>query len=114
MNLYVRFERGRDDIIGPTFGPYDFVQLTYDELRVEAGDEADIALAEFIDEDQEWRINEQAQASELKAGRADFLCHNAEHGSTSWYSDIIIFPGSSSDSPIRLLGVSRNKKGTKV
>ncbi len=99
MNLYVRFERGRDDIIGPTFGPYDFAQLTYDELRVDVGDDSDIVLARFSMDDQEWRINDQAQVRELKAGRADFLCHNSERGPTSWYSDVIIFPEISPDSP---------------
>jgi hypothetical protein len=34
IKTYIRFERGRDGVIGPTFGPFDFVQLTYDELRV--------------------------------------------------------------------------------
>ncbi len=99
MNLYVRFERGRDDIIGPTFGPYDFVQLTYEDLRVEVGDDSEIVLAQFIHSDQEWRINDLSQVSELKAGRADFLCHNSERGPTSWYSDVIIFPEIFPDSP---------------
>jgi hypothetical protein len=44
-NLYVRFERGRDGIIGPTYGPYDFIQVTYDILRATTpdGTEAEIA-----------------------------------------------------------------------
>ena len=31
---YIRFERIRDGITGPQFGPFAFVQLTYDELRI--------------------------------------------------------------------------------
>ena len=33
MPTWVRFERGRDGVIGPTYGPYPFVQLTYTILR---------------------------------------------------------------------------------
>lgn len=38
--VFVRFERGRDDVIGPTYGPYDFVQVTYTELRTSPDGEA--------------------------------------------------------------------------
>jgi hypothetical protein len=34
MSLFVRFERGRDNVVGPTMGPFPFVQLTYEELRI--------------------------------------------------------------------------------
>ena len=33
MSVFVRFERGRDDVWGPTFGPFEWVQQTYRELR---------------------------------------------------------------------------------
>jgi hypothetical protein len=32
--LYLTFSRGRDDKEGPILGPFDWVQLTYDEIRV--------------------------------------------------------------------------------
>lgn len=31
--VYIRFERGRDDVTGPVFGPFEWVQQTYRELR---------------------------------------------------------------------------------
>lgn len=35
LKYYVRPERGQEDIIGPTFGPFDeFIQLTYGDVRV--------------------------------------------------------------------------------
>ena len=37
--VYVRFERGRDDVVGPTLGPYEYVQVTYQLLRNDQGRE---------------------------------------------------------------------------
>lgn len=34
IKLWVQFERGRDDVVGPTLGPFDWVQVTYRGLRV--------------------------------------------------------------------------------
>ena len=31
--IFARFERGRDGIIGPTIGPYEFLQWTYSIIR---------------------------------------------------------------------------------
>ena len=87
MDLYVRFERGRDDIIGPTFGPYEFVQLTYDQLRVGAEGET---LAAFYGEDQEWVIDGRTSRMEQEAGRLDFSSWRGD-ALKIWYSDIIIF-----------------------
>ena len=52
LDIFVRFERGRDDIIGPTYGPYPYVQVTYSVLR--AGDD-DNELA-FRREDGDWQL----------------------------------------------------------
>lgn len=33
-NTYVRFEMGQEDRVGEDLGPFPFVQLTYEALRV--------------------------------------------------------------------------------
>lgn len=33
-NLTVQFIRPRDEAVGPTLGPYTWVQITYEHLRV--------------------------------------------------------------------------------
>lgn len=35
MGIYVRFEYGQEGRISQTYGPYEFVQQTYEDLRVE-------------------------------------------------------------------------------
>lgn len=45
MPVSLRFERGRDGVIGPTYGPYDYVQITYTIIRI-PGDR-DIAFREL-------------------------------------------------------------------
>lgn len=49
-NTYVRFECGRDGIVGPRFGPYDFVQITYNVIRASLNGE-ETELAEYDDGD---------------------------------------------------------------
>lgn len=95
---YVRFERGRDDIVGPTFGPYDFVQLTYRYLRAVTEGGQDILLGHYNASDNEWW----PEGTE-KNERVDFSsCHNVnwqcegedtegEKALEIWYSDIIIY-----------------------
>lgn len=34
MVTYIRFERGRHGIVGPIFGPFEWVQLTYGHIRI--------------------------------------------------------------------------------
>lgn len=34
MKTYIRFERSRDDLPWLTLGPFDYVQLTYDTIRI--------------------------------------------------------------------------------
>lgn len=34
MDVFIRFELPREDAIGPTLGPYPYVQLTYEMLTV--------------------------------------------------------------------------------
>ena len=31
--VYVSFERGRDNLLGPSYGPFEYVQFTYREIR---------------------------------------------------------------------------------
>ena len=52
--LYVHFERGRHDTDGPTFGPFEFVQMTYNMLRITDGE----TLAYHDAETDEWSIGD--------------------------------------------------------
>lgn len=52
--LFVRFDRGRDSVWGPTFGPFEYVQQTYTTLRVSP--DGDIFLAQLIVDAGEWFI----------------------------------------------------------
>lgn len=85
MATYVRFERGRDDVIGPTFGPFDYVQLTYAGLRIpDDGRDPEIA---FIEKDGDWHLTDHALTLRpVSPG-------NGVPGETV-YSDIVIFDGS--------------------
>ena len=77
MKTWVRFERGRDDIIGPTFGPYDYVQLTYGTLRISPNGD-DLAVKYNGD----WHVIPE---------------HQPEEGSGRHYSDVIIYGADSLD-----------------
>ena len=35
--FYVTFSRGRDEVVGPTIGPFESVNIFYDTLRVAPG-----------------------------------------------------------------------------
>lgn len=61
---YVRFECGCEERVGPTLGPFEFVQMTYGELRGPYGE----TLAR-LDAESRW--------------------HTA--GSSQWWSDVIIY-----------------------
>ena len=53
---FIRFERGRDDIIGPTYGPYDFVQITYALIRASRdGEETELA---YFGRDRDWHLKD--------------------------------------------------------
>jgi hypothetical protein len=45
--VFIRFECGKEDRIGPELGPYEFIQITYDCIRAFApgkpDDEIDVA-----------------------------------------------------------------------
>lgn len=77
---WVRFERGRDDVIGPTFGPYDWAQLTYSSLRVSdaasGGLIEDGELAAWLEDAGEWFLSDESGE------------HEGE-----FYSDVVIFCG---------------------
>jgi hypothetical protein len=80
-NTYFRLECGQEDRISREFGPYDFVQITYSNLRVELND--DTVIAAYYDVAGEWKLNEEF---------LDILGIDAVL-SKSWYSDIIIYDG---------------------
>jgi hypothetical protein len=51
--VLVRFERGRDDQTGPVLGPFEWVQLTYNALRVAPNGEQ---LASYDPVQHDWFI----------------------------------------------------------
>lgn len=63
--VYLRFECGQEDRTSPEYGPFPFVQLTYDEVRV--GPDGD-SFASFSTEG-EWRTLQDPD----------------------WYSDVMIY-----------------------
>lgn len=74
---WVRFERGRDDVTGPTFGPFAWVQQTYLGLHVDkapATGEENAELASFDVDAGEWFLTEAAGE------------HEGE-----FYSDFVVF-----------------------
>lgn len=52
-NVEVRFECARKERVGPTLGPFEWVQLTYELLRVSPDGEE---LAHYADEG--WRLGD--------------------------------------------------------
>jgi hypothetical protein len=48
---FIKFERGRDGVVGPTLGPYEYVQITYNSLRLPN----DVDLA-YLNADGDWEI----------------------------------------------------------
>lgn len=75
---WVRFERGRNDVMGPTFGPFAWVQHTYQDLTVDVGPngEANATLAYWDADAVEW-----------------FLDRAAGEHEGEFYSDVIVFCG---------------------
>jgi hypothetical protein len=80
-NTYFRLECGQEDRISREFGPFDFVQFTYSNLRVELNN--DTVIAAYHAADGEWRLNEEF---------LDILGIDKELAN-QWYSDIIIYDG---------------------
>ena len=77
-NTYVRFERGRDGVIGPTLGPFDFVQVTYgEELRDDQG----CVIAEYGTDDGnnfDWWLTDRAQQVGFDNNYSDFIIYAGE------------------------------------
>lgn len=82
-HTYIRFERGRDDMGWLTLGPFEWVQITYNLLRVsEDGD----FLAEYDEKDSgDWIISPSKKPMD-KTFTERFAKYEGEI-----YSDIIIF-----------------------
>ena len=72
MTQFVRFERGRDDVIGPTFGPFEFLQITYGELR----DDQDRTLA-YLHEDGDWHLGAGFAREGFSNYFSDFILYNS-------------------------------------
>lgn len=77
--VYVRFERGRDGIVGPTFGPFPFAQVTYSTLRV-GPDGDDLA---YLNDDGDWELRIGTSAPlQLWTGTiyfSDFIVYEADN-----------------------------------
>ena len=91
-NLYITFDRGRDDVVGPTFGPFDLVQQTYEYLRVH-GDDVHEHLAAYNHVAGEWFILDGEHAGEFYSDFHVFASedkhvtrpdHNCEHGKSTF------------------------------
>lgn len=52
MSVFIAFWRGRDNIEGPVFGPFDYVEATYEEIRVSPDGNFTVAYLS----DGEWRL----------------------------------------------------------
>ena len=72
----IRFECGVEDRCGRVWGPFDYVQLTYDELRV--GPEGEFA-AQYI------------HSSPRGHGRWIMWDPGPFAADPDWYSDVIIY-----------------------
>lgn len=74
MSVYIRFERGRDDVIGPTYGPYDFIQVTYGLVRASRnGEETELATADKQD-DGDWVL---VDSERNETVFSDFIIYDA-------------------------------------
>ena len=69
--IYVRFEDARTDIISDTFGPYPFMQLTYEALRV--GPEGE-PIAYMLPTG-EWAFQGLRYSDVVISTEGDCLCH---------------------------------------
>ena len=81
-DIYVHFERGRDDADGPTFGPFrGFVQLTYSALRDSIGDE----IAYHDRDSDEWTLWDREANSGLSEPWSDvIICDRPDAGATTY------------------------------
>lgn len=83
-NLYVRFERGRDEVIGPTLGPFDWIQVTYNTLvRAPDGE----LLAE-LGKDGDWHLNKDEttpidSVERIAEPFSDFVIYHSDTGPQS-------------------------------
>lgn len=74
MQVFIRFERGRDDVIGPTYGPYDFVQVTYSVIRADRDGE-EIELAFYNGPDGDWHLTDNERDETIFS---DFVIYGIE------------------------------------
>ena len=72
MSVFIRFERGRDDVVGPTLGPFEWVQQTYQDLRVSPDGET---LAQWVGNAGEWFIIDGEHAEEFYS---DFVIYDRD------------------------------------
>lgn len=70
--VFVRFERGRDEVTGPTFGPFEWFQQTYQDLRVSPDGDP---LAEWNEKAGEWFIIKGEHEGEFYS---DFIVYSSD------------------------------------
>jgi hypothetical protein len=91
LKYYVRPETGQDDVIGPTYGPFDeFIQLTYTEIRV-GPDGATIGYHD--EEDGLWHFppTYRPQDRELPIPCNRSSAHNCPERTLVGFSDVVIW-----------------------
>jgi len=71
--VYIQFEYGQEDRISEEFGPFPFIQLTYDMVRT--GEDGDDHIATMDPTDQTW------------------VCHRDDNR----YSDFVVFSKDETD-----------------
>lgn len=87
MPTWVRFEKGREDKVGPTFGPFPFAQLTYGTLRVGPNGDELAGIVLDCEHDGDWVLAQDAPAPAIKS----------EHKDINW-SDAVIYDGEQPES----------------
>ena len=84
MTVHIRFERGRDDARWLTLGPFEWLQMTYNELRAEPDGELRVAYYPVKGPDRDWT---------LCSNLAKALC--LEGTDDMRWSDFVLFAGDS-------------------
>lgn len=88
-NTYFHLECGQENRFSPTFGPFEFVQLTYDLLRVGPNG---VEVAFFDQKSGGWLFSDRPEVVEvLGKGEDTFKMGQRIGNINDWYSDVVIF-----------------------
>lgn len=84
--IYVRFETARDCLVGPTYGPYDYVQVTYKLLKGGSQDGRKLIRAVR----QEGRQDEETELATFEVDDGNWHLVDDEERETV-FTDFVIF-----------------------